>query len=121
MPESWVRRETGDGAAPVFPGGRGGSTRRSIAPRGRRNRAVRVSPITTDARSGACTWRRSARRPWSRLTSGYLLGFQLFRDVLGVKTVSCGATFSLPQLGHLTFTLARSARVSVAFEKAGRP
>src|SRR2546425_13262759 len=43
----------------------------------------------------------------------YTLGFQLFRDVLGVKTISCGVTFSLPQLGHLTFRLARSARVSV--------
>src|SRR5262249_27203698 len=41
------------------------------------------------------------------VTSASILGCQLFRDVLAVKTVSCGVTFSLPQLGHLLFAFAR--------------
>src|SRR5262249_31547708 len=49
------------------------------------------------------------------VTSTSILGCQLFRDVLAVKTVSCGVTFSLPQLGRGSLFLAVTGSTSLAF------
>src|SRR5439155_12681293 len=105
MPESWVRRETGDRAVPVFPQGERGldtpfdcsaRTTQSRRPRLPDNGRCEVRCMYLATVSSATLEPLDFRRPaW----------FSALSRRLGREDRQLRG--DLPQLGHLTFTLAR--------------